>query len=182
MKRGQRGDTLVEVLLAFTVFGLVATLALRTMNSGFTQLLVSTQRSETQALINGQVALLRAAHDKAIAGDVGHWNNIKIIAGANSTMPNASGCATTNSFGKFYFDTTDGSAQDWMAPQSLTTGYTPSRPSESHPVPGNSMWIEATKVTPTTLNSKPYYDFYVKACWSTGGVQELKTVVRLYEI
>ncbi len=175
-KRTQGGETLVEVLLAFAVFSLAFIVIMRTMDLGTAKILVSNERSQTQAIVNGQIALLRAAHDKAARGTMADWT--AITSYANTSAATTDGCTPSTGYSRFGFTANDAAAQAWTQPQTLTGSI--NAPTEGAPSVGSGVWIEAKKVVPA--GSKTYYDFFVKACWYNKNQQQLKTVVRLYEI
>lgn len=185
----ERGDTLIEVLLALAVMAMVITVSLRTMNDGFSKLMVSAQRSETQALIYGQMALIRAAHAKAedSTSTAADWNKISVTAAPVGTAAVASGC-TPIAGSKFWFSTPVGVGSNWTD-ATVSINFTQTTSSLPYPVPGNGLWVEAIKKdvdnTPGTKKDN-YYEFYVKACWNGPGSsttkQQIKSVMRLYEI
>ncbi len=205
-RRKQAGDTLVEVLLAFSIFGLAATTIIRTMNDGFTRMFSSGQQSQIQSVMRGQIAIIQKAHADEVqdpASDT--WDTVvSAISPANDTtspalaadqrddVVNADGCTYSKNKNRIYFTTDSGAT--WTTP-SLKTGSTAGdvavAPSGETPVPdGVSIWVEAkqTKHGDVGSNGKPnngrgYYDFYAKACWSDGRVnRQIKTVTRLYEL
>ena len=187
--RAERGDTLIEVLLALAVMAMVITVSLRTMNDGFSKLMVSAQRSETQALIYGQMALIRAAHTKAeeSTSTAGDWTKILTAVAPVGTVANANGC-TAIAGSKFWFTTPVGAGSNWTD-ATVSINFTQTTSSLSYPVPGNGLWVEFIKKdTDNNAGTKNdnYYEFYVKACWNGPGSsttkQQIKSVMRLYEI
>jgi len=177
----QRGDALIEVLLAVAVMSLVITLAWRTMSLGFDRILVSSERSQTQSLINGQVAMLRAVHDDAQDGNRANWQ--QVLNNLATAAPSSNGCSAVTNDNKFYFRLND-QVNNWKQPVALSDTYNPTSPiiTEGHPFPGQGLWIEARRIQPSNPNARAYYDFYVKACWNHGGQQQLKSVLRLYDV
>lgn len=176
----QRGDTLVEVLLAVTVLAAVITATISIMNQGYASAQSSAERAEVQALINGQINVLRAARDEYIrasdAGSTTNWTQITALATQNPVDVDADGCAVGPN--PFYLrqDTADWSTPTALAPEAANISSTSASPS-----PANGIWIEGYRYT--TAGKPSYYDFYVKACWAAYGSsasQQLKSVVRLY--
>ena len=194
-RRKQAGDTLVEVLLAFTIFGMAATTIIRTMNDGFARMFSSGQQSQVQSLMRGQAAIIQAAHNAEVKDPSSPtWDNL-IAAIASSTAArqaavNGDGCSYTVNKNRLYFDTT--SDAEWTGAESRAAVTAPTKVATDTVAPtpdGISMWVEA-KHTPNgavvngkTNSGRGYYDFYIKACWSDGRVdRQLKTVSRLYEL
>lgn len=191
-KKRQAGDTLVEVLLAFSIFGAAATTITRTMNEGYSKMFISGQQSQTQALMKGQLAIVQAAHDAEVKDpNTSVWDNIiAAIADTDSTRRetvNADGCTYTINKNRIYFITAGGAT--WTQPQKVPavtdTAHQAVTATTVTPKPdGTTIWIEA-KYTPPNLitHSRGYYDFYVKGCWSDGSInRQLKTVTRLYDL
>lgn len=194
-RRRQAGDTLVEVLLAFTIFGMAATTIIRTMNDGFARMFSSGQQSQIQSLMRGQAAIIQAAHNAEVKDPSSStWddliNAIASDAAKRQAAVNGDGCTYTVNKNRLYFITNTGEGWTGAESQPAVTSATKVSTDTVAPVPdGASMWIEA-KHTPhgavvngRTNNGRGYYDFYVKACWSDGRVdRQLKTITRLYEL
>lgn len=194
-RRSQAGDTLVEVLLAFTIFGMAATTIIRTMNDGFTRMSSSGQQSQIQSLMRGQAAIIQAAHNAEVK-DPGSttWDTlIEAIAATpadRQTPVNGDGCTYTANKTRLYFDTDTN--VPWTGPESRPALAVDTKVAADTVTPepnGIAMWVEAkytrhgALVNGKTNNGRGYYDFYTKACWSDGRVdRQLKTVTRLYEL
>ena len=63
MRKLNRGDTLVEVLLGVTIFSLVAVIALETMNRGMAIAQYSLETTLVRQQVDAQAEMLRYAHD-----------------------------------------------------------------------------------------------------------------------
>jgi len=187
-RKSEQGDTIVEVLLAMSVLATVLTICISLMNYGFSLALQSMDRTNTQALMNGQAALLRVARDKYVSGeDTAGWQAIissTYIVGtvAPTYQPNASGCSATAK--RFYLQPQPslGDPKPWEPVNAATL---PTMRTGTYPAVGDGMWIQAYRIDPDgSTGSQPYYyDFYIKSCWYTPGSkvkQEAKTIVRLY--
>ncbi|OYW85809.1 hypothetical protein B7Z17_01620, partial [Candidatus Saccharibacteria bacterium 32-49-10] len=94
--RRERGDTLVEVLLSITILAVAITAAYTIMSRMFAVGMVSLERSQTQAILNGQAAMIRDAQRRANTFPQ-DWNAIK--ASALTGTPNPDGCSGTRSGG-----------------------------------------------------------------------------------
>lgn len=195
-----RGDTLIEVLVAMAVLGALVALTYNVMNRGFASGQNSLDSTRTQALTSGQAALLRAAHARAVFdNDLRYWNLIT-DPGRTPTITTTStpvdrskladGCSSAVGLDSlFYFDpkaTEDAVAQTGpLAPVKYFSGVTPDPAklvrTDSDIRPGDGLWIEGYKE-----NGSNFYVFYIKACWEptygdgTGERRQSKTVLRLY--
>ncbi len=197
----ERGDTLIEVLFAFSVFSLVAVGALTLMNQGS---LLSERALETSLVrqaVNGQAETLRFLHDSYVASytpgqtfdpnasvKTPAWQWQAMVAsiqqtGATTTTNlggDATGCPTPAT-GSFIMDSQKG---QFVAPANMI--YQPASTYaqvayNNGPKP-QGMWIEAIRVTKPSNPS--YIDFHILACWPSpsGNIPvTLGTVVRLYE-
>lgn len=164
----QRGDTLIEVLLAMAVLSLAAVGLMSIMNFSFSKGLDTTARTKALALVSGQANMLHAARDAYSDGQSNAWQDIVDLASNGGVE--ADGCETGAT--PFVLDPTSSS---WIAPNLVDGGVA----EQSRPTVGEGVWVEAYR---TNSASIAYYDFYVKACWPGQDVnQQIKTVVRLYE-
>lgn len=177
----ERGDTIIEVLFALAVLGAVIAITINLMNSGFATMMSSMDRTNTQAIMNGQASLLRAARDKYIEGDTAAWNEIRTTY--VNTAPAKQGACGTGDPASVRFYMNPSAPKPWMP---VDRSSFPVLRITTYPRPGDGMWIEAYKVDPDGAGTQPnYYDFYIKACWRGYGdnqvKQEAKMVVRLYD-
>lgn len=186
----ERGDTLVEVLLATAILAFLVTGTSIIMSSSLSRTQMSLERTQVQAAMQGQASILRALRDAALkehSDDARtNWALVMSYASAANATSQAATC-TVGGFGgtRFRFDdSATNTTSSWLQPQSLgaITNESQAMPSGGSilPTPGNGMWIEAYRGGTAQY---PYYDFYIKSCWQnigSGPKQELKTVVRLY--
>lgn len=182
MKRSdERGDTLIEVLLALTVFGVVVVGAFALMNRGVAQMYDAMERSEVRMLINSQTEMLTYMRDEHLrqlkhqsdpsqqydATADSSWVTIQHLPPPPSGIPALSSCETANAF--------------WVGTDLSVTNSSIIGTSDAFPSPGNGIFVQ--KISGSG-GGQPYIDFYVKACWrqnSTTQTQVLSTVVRLYD-
>jgi len=199
--KSQRGDTLIEVLVAIAVLGALIAVAYAVMNRGFASTQNSLDRTSTQALINGQASMLRAAHARAANGDSTSWDAIVALVPTGvssytspSSDPTANGKAVidgcTSSFSNFdqwnfYFDVNRTDGIDPMLPKKIDYGATPDLARKgTTPKLGDGIWVEGHGYKPGV--NEDLYVFYIKSCWmptySAGNnvSSQAKTVVRLY--
>lgn len=186
-----RGDTLVEVLLATAILAFVITGTSYVMNRGLSDTQISLERTQIQAEIAGQAAILRALHAEAVASGAENtgarqaWEEVVAMAVSGSTTMQKAVCKQADlSNNRFYFDNRGGSPDSWVTPIEIDSATSPVPQNASGlPVVGDGLWVEAYELS--GMSGHGAYDFYIKACWESSGVhteQELRTVVRLYEI
>jgi type II secretory pathway pseudopilin PulG len=86
--RARRGDTIIEVIFAITIFCLVSIICLSLMNSGINTTESSLEQTTARAEMDAQAAALRFLHNGYVAEyeyiDLGHYINVwnKITAQA----------------------------------------------------------------------------------------------------
>lgn len=191
-KKRQAGDTLVEVLLAFSIFGAAAVTITRAMNEAYSQMFVNGQQSQVQAHMRGQLAIIQAAHDAEVKDpNTGVWDDItRVIADTDIdkwAAVNADGCTYTLNKNRLFFPTAAGGTwtDPQFAPKVTDAAHQAVNASSVTPSPDNGgVWIEA-KYTPPDLvrNTRGYYDFYAKSCWSDAGDnRQIKSVMRFYDL
>ncbi len=186
----ERGDTLVEVLVALSVFGIILVGTFALMNKGMAQMYDTMERSEVRLLLNRQTEMLTYARDmhmQQLGGSVltaPHdtaaatlWNTIKGLPSVGGA-PNMSSCGNGNN------TTSNAFAVTTAANGSLThiTNANIRAQASAVPAPGDGLWIQ--KVRSGSGNPVPYTDFYIRACWqqnSSPVTQVISTVVRLYD-
>lgn len=188
----KRGDTIIEVLLAVTVFSLVAVGALTVMNRGLNTAEQALEITQVKQQIDSQAAALRAAHQAYVAGGpaAANWQAILNQVGpTNSTgtsLPTTTVCPAIP-MGAFAMNQRTGT---------LVTNPQPMQAASPYPYAGvwfsssdqtanpqaYGVWIEATR--DTVGGFRAARDFTIHACWSIPGSsvpQTLETLVRLYE-
>ena len=173
----ERGDTLIEVLIATVVLSAAVVGGLGIMNFGFGAILNSIERTQVQAGVNSQLSLIqytrdayaRAGRDGTAPGAPSVWQKILNKAtSAYSTDVCAAAGAGDTSRNPFYVKD-DGTLYQDAVPAIAT----------ATPTAGTGLWVEAVRPTPTTN----YIDVYVKSCWepAAGATnQESRSAMRLY--
>lgn len=199
--RKDSGDTLIEVLVAMTALSVVITLSYAVMTRSFAQGQVSLERTATQGMVAGQISMLRdifARHELSlaemgtdtsggwatIAGDYMTNVDLSVPTGAQileSARATTCGSNVDDTDKLFYLDPEGADdASIGLIPFSDENGFIRQG---TFPKYGDGMWIEGYRITPSST-ARPYYDFYVKACWDaaiSGDRQVLVTNVRFYE-
>jgi len=207
--RLNRGDTLIEVLFAVTIFSLIAVGALAIMNQGTAssqralEITLVRQQVDSQAetlrfLNNSYVAAYNAGSTYALTTPAGQWS--KMVTSIPSGVTQASNfgsdgvCPTTTMpNGSFILDTKNAQfiapSQDKLKPavsfsqlEYNETGATPVLSA------AEGIWIEAvrsaTNTTDVHQSNIGYIDFHIRACWYSMGQAtpiSIGTIVRLYE-
>lgn len=204
--KAQRGDTLIEVLFAVTVFSLIVVGALSLMNQGTSASRRALETTIAREAIDGQAETLRFLHESYVAGyQSGATYNtsdavtspgeeyFRIIENAKaypktaaSDLSVADVCPETAPSGSFVVD--PAAARAIIDPTVLER--TELYPELVYNAEGaftssNGLWIEA--IRPTTnvgVTNAGTIDFHIRACWQALGSDvpvTIGTIVRLYE-
>lgn len=190
-RRTDRGDTIIEVLFAITVFSLLAVGSLAVMNQGTAAAQRSLELTLVRQQIDGQAEALRymqASYITAFASSVpyaptspaGQWVEA-VGKGVASATPYGT-CAAPSS--AFIVNTQAVQVQD--GPTILRPADTYARVSYAPTLRAAGIWVEAVKSSrfDDPLNKSPYVDFHIRACWDGPGLNTpmtTGTIVRLYE-
>ena len=205
----QRGDTIIEVLFAFTVFSVVAVGGMTLMNQGAAMTQRTLEISQVRDQMDTQAEALRYMHANYIqnigndsAEPVKLWQRIKdefAVSSVRGLGEDASGenCAAptpgnglSGSQGYPFILNTEANRLDganggpfiaFTNPSSFPFATTYSQVRD--PGGPEGIWIKAVR-SPTTGARPGYYDFHIRACWQTPGQSvpvTLGTIVRLYE-
>ncbi len=205
--RSSRGDTVIELVLAFAIFSSAAVMTMTILNQGVAIAGRSLEKSLVRQQIDSQVEMLR--YMKA-TNDI-LWKDV--IASANlSNAPMAlspATCPTVADLGnginknKSFFITPSASASGSPSTSPSTSAFTMntiSTTSGKYASPRTyaridysttnqtayGMWVQVVraenKIKGTT--GLDAYDFYIHACWDSIGSSQpstVGTIVRLYE-
>ena len=190
MRKFNRGDTLVEVLLGVTIFSLVAVIALETMNRGMAIAQCSLETTLVRQQVDAQAEMLRYAHD--MKNDT--WkklvdNNSVSVSVVNGNEGNlgAEKCPDDFSTKEFALVATPSLASKI----SILNNPGDYKPAETYARVDSdtkkTYGISVRLVKPsTTVGSRDSnkYDAYIKACWMPVGSKmpaTIGTIVRLYD-
>lgn len=210
MGANERGDTIIEVVVAVAVFALVAITGLAMMNQGTAMaqrtLEIGLVRQQMDAQADGLRYLNRAfvmdydnnglpteawrkiadeANGKAVSSAVPFQD----IFDTNGCVLPTSGKAFAldlNELSGFMENPTAGASKALLTPTITTPTYSQIRYTGGVAT-AEGIWIEAVRSPdpPAPADQKPgFYDFHIRACWNTPGQQQpviLGTIVRLYE-
>jgi len=203
MRLNQRGDTIIEVLFAVTVFAMVAVGSLTIMNQGTATAQRALEITLVRQQIDAQAEAIRFIHQAYITAYQKGGAEPTDIAGEWKKMTDK-GVPSASPFGVSGGTTCPasvpnaGSSFILNARKATVWGTTPSM----SPPPGGSLppfaqvrydgdsnienayglWVEAVPSAGT--DGPGFVDFHIRACWSASGSSApatLGTIVRLYE-
>lgn len=197
-RKRERGDTLIEVLLAMGMLGVLITITYTSMTRSMAVAYNSLDRTNTQAMMNGQANILRAIHSERLSGGGSPtlWDSIESLAITDNDMTEEVSDAAREdgcTFGgrlpekRFYIDPTSNPLALRLGSDVTITNVRDTTVSGG-PQLGNGLWIEAYKLTPRDGGgiSDEVYTFYIKACtppiYGDGSEvpRQTTSVVRLY--
>lgn len=198
--RLQRGDTIIEVMVAFAVFAMVAIGALTVMNQGTSNAQEALETTLVRQQIDNQAEMLRFLHQAYLANPNdttpgGLPDKFRAIvtkakntetAGVEKSTEFGQTCTQTipgNAAYRFVLDPATGSQ---LAPADVRAADHASAPPYAQVTGGVSYgtWIEPILSNATAAGEAQYIDFHVRACWnsstSSSPQRTLGTIVRLY--
>ena len=190
MRKFNRGDTLVEVLLGVTIFSLVAVIALETMNRGMAIAQYSLETTLVRQQVDAQAEMIRYAHD--MKNDT--WkklvdNNSVSVSAVNGNEGNlgVEKCPDDFSTKEFALAATPSLASKISIlnnPGDYKAAETYARvDSDTKKTYGVSVRLVKPSTTTGSRDSNKY-DAYIKACWMPVGSKmpaTIGTIVRLYD-
>ena len=190
MRKLNRGDTLVEVLLGVTIFSLVAVVALETMNRGMAIAQYSLETTLVRQQVDAQAEMIRYAHD--MKNDT--WkklvdNNSVSVSAVNDNEGNlgVEKCPDDFSTKEFALAATPSLASKISIlnnPGDYKAAETYARvDSDTKKTYGISVRLVKPSTTTGSRDSNKY-DAYIKACWMPVGSKmpaTIGTIVRLYD-
>ncbi len=187
----RRGDTIVEVLLAFALFALIAVSTTYLMNRSLSIGQRSLEVTQVRQQVDSQAELLRYTRDNASSTGSSTWGAIKsqaIQPDAFDDTVSYSACPSTAPANSFVLRMAN--------PSNLTVSRVPldgvrykkasyiSRVNYDGAAWGGviaeGLWITPVRVEGSTSA----YDMYIRACWDSVGSsvpQTISTIVRLYD-
>lgn len=203
MRKGQRGDTLIEVMLAFVVFSLAVVGSIMIMNKG----LATAQRSLEITLVRQQIDAQLTMLDNFKQNDKAGWKALIATAGAGAALPPALSTITTcpgatdlTAPNIFFMAGNNAVPVTKVQPYAiLPTNYKPAQtfasvdafatkvPASTQPV-SYGIWATIVKSEGfIDVNSYTHaYDIDIRACWygvgdSANRPTIIATVVRVYD-
>lgn len=178
MTKITRGDTIIEVLLAVTLFSVIAVSSMSLMNKGVSIAQQSLETTLVRQQIDGQAEMLRFVHDKARSGEqtyVDLWNSISTTDNVVEILDQDS-CKTGFSSNGFVLY---GRSNSTIGINKAT--YAPADIYAKVEDEGGAQGMDIQLVK--TENGKAY-DAYIQACWDTPASSKpmtIGTIVRLYD-
>ena len=195
-----RGDTIIEVLVAIAVFSMVAVGALMLMNKGTAMAQRSLEITQVRQQIDAQADLIRLAHSAYVSdpskttGPGTIWKSIKTNAYTSGAIPavnNPTTCPTSMPRSFVVARTAPGAEQLTMQTFStVPAAQVYSRVDVNRTIPARAnasegLWAQAIRIAADQSSlGVDAYDVYIRACWSSLGQANpmtLGTIVRLYE-
>lgn len=184
--RSSRGDTIIEVLLAITVFSLVSIATMTIMNQGTNAAQRALEITHVRQEIDAQAEALRAAQQAAAIGSSTAWDQIAQHGNTgeynnDTTCPRSLGDVS----GTFIMDarTAQPYTANWLEDINSSTSPPYAQVLYDTGSPKSyGIWIE--RAFTEGGNLPDLYTFTVNACWQGAGLDhplKLETVVRLYD-
>lgn len=199
LRQYTKGDTIIEVLLAITVFSAVAVGALAVMNRTVAVAQQSLELTQVRQQIDAQAELLRYLHSARTSSSAttAPWNDLRARAVSNQDATITPGaldadnrCRPIGSLpNSFVIHPTNISIvsldQSTYVPYAPT--YAKVEPNGTSAL-ASGLWVQAKYVRESAASNPEqrggYIDFYVQACWDVVGASLPKTIsttVRLYD-
>lgn len=195
LRHSQQGDTIIEVMVAFSVFALVAVGALTVMNQGTASAQNVLETSLVRQEVDNQAELLRFIHQAYIAnpndttgGPSSKFSSILADALVNPlTAPTEFGASCTQtlpvgSAEKRFVLNSQGNKITNVQPSNSIDSSTTAPYAQVKGADSYGLWIEPVVSNAGQATSR-YIDFHVRACWdsASGNTQRtLGTIIRLY--
>jgi len=191
----QTGDTIIEVMLAFTVFAMLAVGAITIMNKGVASAQESLETTLVRHEIDGQAEALRFLHqayminpDSLSGKKFQDIRNQKLID-ANPTTFGDPTCLTGIPVAAdkgFLINPKTATVIDNLKPMSNNNA--PAYAQVVYDTDGSllspyGLWIEAIEGKVGETGQSPFIDFHIRACWysvTSEAPRTLGTIVRLY--
>lgn len=202
----ERGDTIIEVLFAVTVFAMVAVGSLSIMNQGTAAAQRALEITLVRQQMDGQAQAIRYIHKAYVAayqkdglaptGVAAEWVKMsnkttgKGAAGASEFgTTNGTTCPATVP-GEKPFLVNAHTATVWTGIPAMSAPSGGSLPPYAQVIYNDDssinsaygIWVEA--VPSTNIDGPGFVDFHIRACWDSAGSSNpmtLGTIVRLYE-
>jgi len=203
LKQGRRGDTLIEVLFAFSILSMVIVGAMAIMNQGTVASQRALETTLVRSQIDAQATTLRFLHDAYVAKfqpgissydidtPAGQWAVMSedVDATAASPFESITSCPDPPS-GSFITDAAKAkyhkNSSINMVPAVTSAQVTYDAISGDF-AQSQGLWIEAIRSpvsSDVNQQNTGYIDFHIMACWESpgqGAPMTIGTVVRLYE-
>lgn len=182
----RRGDTIIEVIMAVTVFSLVAVGAIALMNSGISMAQRSLEMTLVRQQIDAQAEMLRFVADHAKQGDPGLrklWEDITLSSLSSSGAPKLllgiDACpALTTGF------VLRGDPAGKIVKSNIVAGTGTYQSSPATYARVAATQSEGVSIQLKKVANNRAYDAYIQACWYGPGQSRpmtTGTIVRIYD-
>ena len=186
----QRGDTIIEVMLAVSIFALLASGTLAIMNQGTATTIRTLEITQARQSMNDQAELLRYLQQSVVAGTAGPnkatWDTIGtsyVVTKASPFGTSGGQCpASLPSYNPFVLFPSAGTisiqTNNVLYGNGGNSAYPRLQQNGGLYQGTYGLWVEAEKAT----SSQNYIDFHIRTCWYAPGSGQpitLGTIVRL---
>lgn len=203
----QRGDTIIEVMVAFSVFAMVAIGALTIMNQGTASAQNSLETTLVRQQIDNQAELIRFLHQAYLANPndatpTGLPSKFRLLV-QQAKNAEAAGVTEPTEFGapciqaipgdpayRFVLDPAGAriASSKVLSANDINSSTPPYSqvtvdPTDSSKYLSYGLWVEPILSDASGTGESQYIDFHIRACWNsaTSSPQRtLGTIVRLY--
>lgn len=185
--RLMRGDTLIEVLLAVTVFSMLSVGTMTIMNQGTNTAQRSLEITLVRQQIDAQAEAVRATQQAASAGYPAAWDEITSIDPPLTPIDLSSTCPRTRADVPNSFVMDARNAKPYISATMADINSSSSVPYAQVDYPSGvpqpyGIWIEHK--ADDSVNLPDLHTFTVRACWRGAGLDRpmnIETVLRLYD-
>jgi len=190
----ERGDTIIEVIIAITIFSLVAVGSFTIMNQGIAASERALEITLVRQQINAQAEALRFMHSSRAstapsANVVNTWRRLTTEFRQSSASPYGTTSNECTISGSRPFVLNARTAQIWSGSLTASASSASVPPysqviynTDSSISAAYGIWIES--VPSGAPVAKPFVDFHIRACWAASGSlrpMTIGTIVRLYD-
>lgn len=178
----RRGDTIIEVILAVTIFSFVAMSALTLMNNGLSMAQRALEITLVRQQVDSQAEMLRYLSQSQDSAHRAIWNNIRgrVISGSPVSVLDRSTCpAATDINNVFALAPSAGPGGVTMLSGFRQEPQTYAKVSAGSPPESQGISVQLVRVSGGNA-----YDAYIQACWNGPGTSRpmtIGTIVRIYE-
>lgn len=193
----ERGDTIIEVIFAITIFSFVAISCMAIMNQGIATGERALEITLVRQQINAQAEALRYIHearvvspDSSYAATWGQFTSTYRQAGASPYGANGTQCVVPSGSSYHPFIVNARTGEIWSSTPTIEPVMSPNAPpfpqvvynTDSSIAAAYGLWIES--VPSGSVVAQPFVDFHIRACWQVPGTtvpMAIGTIVRLYD-
>lgn len=191
-KLKSRGDTIIEVMISFSIFSMVAVATIALMSDGLAISQRSLETTLARQQIDSQAEMLRYIHDRGLQEGSGGgfntlWNSILTATNDGSEEPerliNVDTCPdpTSSTYDHSFAISQSGGSLGIIQRSNFVKPATYARIDNIDPATSQSHGIS---IQLAKVSGGSAYDAYVQACWDAPGISRpmtIGTIVRLYD-